>query len=174
MASEVLQFLVSGRSALRALVLDIDAELLSARPRSIERVREDEVPLVDDGTAPEGDSREHGVDPGRESAIPVPVLRASGGATPMYVDVRSAGERAAGSIPGSEHVPLSEIWAWARGVEVPTGVVPVFFCTSGGRARQAVEIWTKLRLEIRAESLAGGAEEWPEHVPSQVAGGRRQ
>lgn len=74
----------------------------------------------------------------------------------LLVDVREDYERAEGSIEGSEHAPLTDLWNWARSKQFTNQQV-VFYCASGYRSLQAVEIVLKANPQIENPySLSGG------------------
>lgn len=100
---------------------------------------------------------------------PVPVeitaqelnARMKAGKAPILVDVREAEERAAGTLPGSKHIPLGDL-------EAKIGTLPrdaeiVVFCRSGGRSGRAVEQMRAAGF-AKARSLAGGLMEWSNTV----------
>ena len=58
----------------------------------------------------------------------------------LLVDVREADEWDAGRIPGSFHLPLSELSD--RWQELPDADDTVFVCRSGGRSRAAADAFT--------------------------------
>src|SRR2546428_4469605 len=60
----------------------------------------------------------------------------AGGA--VALDVREAGELAAGRLPGALHVPLGEVAA--RAAELPRDVPLVVYCGHGERASSAVSL----------------------------------
>jgi molybdopterin/thiamine biosynthesis adenylyltransferase/rhodanese-related sulfurtransferase len=81
-----------------------------------------------------------------------------GAAPPALVDVREPHEHAAGAIPGSMLVPLSELLAGGGVEAVPDGPV-VLYCSSGIRSAQAVRL---LRASGRRDvlHLTGGIAAW--------------
>lgn len=75
----------------------------------------------------------------------------------LLVDVREADEWAAGHIPGSLHLPLSEIAQRWR--DVPDADRTVFVCRSGGRSRQAADAFTAAG-RAGCANLMGGCQAW--------------
>ncbi|MBJ7521703.1 MAG: rhodanese-like domain-containing protein [Solirubrobacteraceae bacterium] len=74
----------------------------------------------------------------------------------VIVDVRAQDEWDAGRIPGSSHIPLSELSA--RAAELPTDREVIFSCLSGARSLMAAQAFQASGLKAR--SLAGGAIAW--------------
>ncbi len=77
--------------------------------------------------------------------------------TPVVVDVRNSGERDAGFIPGSVHIPLAELHR--RLAELPTDRPLVNYCAGGWRSSVAASL---LRHEGRTDvsDLLGGFAAW--------------
>ncbi len=74
----------------------------------------------------------------------------------VIVDVRNQDEWDAGRIPGSSHIPLSELSA--RAAELPADREVIFSCLSGARSLMAAQAFQASGLKAR--SLAGGAIAW--------------
>ena len=75
----------------------------------------------------------------------------------MVIDVRSASEHAAGTLPGSVHLPLEQIESAApmlRGTVKPIALL----CQSGTRAALAHE--RLARHGVKASVLTGGLAQW--------------
>ncbi len=79
----------------------------------------------------------------------------------VLIDVRGAGEHARERIPGSRHLPLTELEA--NGLPCATGDIFIFYCRSGHRTMlHAGKIAACLRGEGGAEIyiLEGGLDAW--------------
>lgn len=76
--------------------------------------------------------------------------------TAVIIDVRAQDEWDAGRIPGSTHIPMSELSA--RAGELPGDREVVFSCLSGARSLMAAQAFQASGLP--AKSLAGGAIAW--------------
>jgi rhodanese-related sulfurtransferase len=85
----------------------------------------------------------------------------------VFVDVREAGERAQGAIPGSIHAPRGflEFIADPQGPmhkpELASGKRIVVFCASGGRSALASKTLVNMGLKNVA-NMAGGIAAWTE------------
>jgi rhodanese-related sulfurtransferase len=85
----------------------------------------------------------------------------------VFVDVREAGERAQGTIPGSIHAPRGflEFIADPQGPmhkpELASGKRIVVFCASGGRSALASKTLVNVGLKNVA-NMAGGIAAWKE------------
>ena len=85
----------------------------------------------------------------------------------VFVDVREAGERAQGTIPGSIHAPRGflEFIADPQGPmhkpELASGKRIVVFCASGGRSALASKTLGDMGLKNLA-NMAGGITAWKE------------
>jgi rhodanese-related sulfurtransferase len=85
----------------------------------------------------------------------------------VFVDVREAGERAQGTIPGSIHAPRGflEFIADPQGPmhkpELASGKRIVVFCASGGRSALASKTLVNMGLKNVA-NMAGGIAAWKE------------
>ncbi len=85
----------------------------------------------------------------------------------VFVDVREAGERAQGTIPGSIHAPRGflEFIADPQGPmhkpELASGKLIVVFCASGGRSALASKTLVNMGLKNVA-NMAGGIAAWKE------------
>ncbi len=86
----------------------------------------------------------------------------------VMVDIREAGERAAASIPGSAHLPLSQLRSAA--LETNGADKVVFFCRSGMRtAANAAALAGK--ADCTAYILDGGIDSWrAAGLPVEAAG----
>lgn len=76
----------------------------------------------------------------------------------VLLDVRTAGERSQGSIPGSIHIPLQELGARADELKKHRAARIVCYCRSGARSLTAAARLRKLGYQ--AENLRGGISEW--------------
>jgi rhodanese-related sulfurtransferase len=72
------------------------------------------------------------------------------------VDVRTDGERAAGHIEGTRHIPFDRLLAEAGELDRSRPIV--FYCRSGDRSGAAVEAFAASGWD--ASSLAGGLIAW--------------
>lgn len=86
--------------------------------------------------------------------VEVDALRAAGA---LLVDVREADEWDAGRIPGTTHLPLSELPQRWR--ELPEAERTVFICRSGGRSMAAAEAFAAAGRPGCA-NLMGGVAAW--------------
>lgn len=77
-------------------------------------------------------------------------------ATTLLLDVRDLDERAAGFIPGSIHIPLSELRQ--RLDELPRNRTLVAYCHSGQRSYLATRLLNQ--LEFKARNLTGAWRTW--------------
>ena len=78
------------------------------------------------------------------------------GGDAQIVDVRTADERAEGTIPGALGIELGELPE--RVSELDRDRPVVFYCASGGRSQMASEALNAAGYE--AHSVAGGIEAW--------------
>ncbi len=79
----------------------------------------------------------------------------SSDAPPVVIDVRNIGEREAGMIPGSLHIPLAEL---ARRLgEVPTDRPVVTYCAGGWRSSVATSLLRQRGLSDVSDLLGGYA-----------------
>ncbi len=76
---------------------------------------------------------------------------------PCVIDVRNAGERAAGTVPGSIHLPLAELSR--RLPEVPTDRPLVAYCAGGWRSSVAASLLRHRGFDDVSD-LAGGFSAW--------------
>jgi rhodanese-related sulfurtransferase len=79
----------------------------------------------------------------------------------VLLDVRTARERQARSIPGSIHIPLHELGSRMEELERHKGKEILCYCQSGNRSLSAA-----LRLKkkgFRVANLRGGIVEWSDH-----------
>lgn len=85
---------------------------------------------------------------------------------PWVLDVRNAGEREAGAIPGSFHIPLAEL---ARRIdEVPTDRPVVAYCAGGWRSSVAASFLRHRGIDDVSD-LTGGFAAWETlHQPTTV------
>jgi rhodanese-related sulfurtransferase len=77
------------------------------------------------------------------------------GLLPQLIDCRSAGEFAAGHVPGSVNIPVEELGA--RRHDIDPGRPVVFICASGRRARTAADLITS---GTAVAVLDGGIKAW--------------
>ena len=73
------------------------------------------------------------------------------------LDVRNAGEREAGSIPGAAHIPLAELSR--RLAEVPTDRPIVTYCAGGWRSSVAASYLRHRGIDDTSD-LTGGFAAW--------------
>ncbi len=83
--------------------------------------------------------------------------RLGGDAPPLVLDIRAAGERASGAIPGSLHIPLAQLMD--RRGEIPAGRSVVIHCASGYRSSIAASLLAAAGQEGLSD-LAGGYQGW--------------
>jgi rhodanese-related sulfurtransferase len=76
---------------------------------------------------------------------------------PAVLDVRNAGERAAGAIAGSLHIPLAELPG--RLAEVPAGTPVVVYCAAGTRSSIAASLLRRSGHRDVSD-LIGGEAAW--------------
>jgi rhodanese-related sulfurtransferase len=74
----------------------------------------------------------------------------------VLVDVREAGERARGYVPGSQHLPLSELKH--RLDSLPSDRPLAFICQSGRRSAMATSAARRAGLD--AHNVRGGMNAW--------------
>ena len=74
----------------------------------------------------------------------------------VLVDVREAGERARGYVPGSRHLPLAEVKH--RLDELPADRPVAFICQSGRRSVMATSAARRAGLD--AQNVQGGMNAW--------------
>jgi rhodanese-related sulfurtransferase len=77
----------------------------------------------------------------------------------VLVDVREAGERARGHVPGSQHLPLGELKQ--RLGSLPSGRPVAFICQSGRRSAMAAT--AARRAGLNAHNVQGGMTAWERH-----------
>ena len=77
----------------------------------------------------------------------------------VLVDVREENERAHGFVPGSRHLPLSQL-KWRLG-ELPSDRPVAFICQSGRRSAMAATAARRAGLD--AHNVAGGLTAWERH-----------
>ena len=86
----------------------------------------------------------------------------------QLIDVRAAHEHAAGHIPGTSLIELSELTA--RAAEIDRARPVVFYCRSGGRSAMATEAFTEAGYD--AHNMTGGMLAWDAAgLPIEPAGG---
>ncbi|MGH9475552.1 MAG: MBL fold metallo-hydrolase [Terriglobales bacterium] len=85
--------------------------------------------------------------------------RRRGAEPPLVLDVRTPAEFAAGSIPGSRHIPLSQLEA--RRAELPLHQPLVTYCQSGYRSSIAASLLERWGATAVAD-LEGGYQAWVE------------
>ena len=76
---------------------------------------------------------------------------------PTVLDVRNAGERAAGAIDGSQHIPLAELPG--RLPEVPASTPIVVYCAAGSRSSIAASLLRRSG-HTDVSDLIGGEAAW--------------
>lgn len=76
------------------------------------------------------------------------------------LDVRTLGERSAGSVPGSAHIPLSQLPA--RRAEVPLDRAVIVYCQSGYRSSIAASLVASWGA-AEVSDLEGGYQAWSQH-----------
>lgn len=79
------------------------------------------------------------------------------GEGPVVLDVRTDGERAAGSIEGSVHIPLTQLER--RAAELPRGRAIVAHCAGGYRSTIAVSLLRRQGF-VKVTDLVGGIAAW--------------
>ena len=77
----------------------------------------------------------------------------------VLVDVREAGERVRGFVPGSWHLPLGQLKQ--RLGELPADRPVAFICQSGRRSAMAATAARRAGLDAR--NVAGGMSAWERH-----------
>lgn len=77
-------------------------------------------------------------------------------AVPTLVDVRTAGEFAAGHVPGAVNIPLDELPA--RLGEVDKGKEVTVICQSGNRSRTAARLLAEAGYQVA--DVSGGTGAW--------------
>ncbi|HET9784594.1 MAG TPA: MBL fold metallo-hydrolase [Terriglobales bacterium] len=82
---------------------------------------------------------------------------------PAVLDVRTPGERQAGAITGSRHIPLSQLQS--RRAELPKGPI-VVYCQSGYRSSAAASLLQAWGYDVT--DLDGGFQAW-EKLPNAAA-----
>ena len=82
----------------------------------------------------------------------------------VLLDVRTAGERALACIPGSIHIPITELGQ--RWTELPKGKIVVTHCHHGVRSLFAANMLRKQGIDAR--SMNGGIEQWSRDIDSSV------
>jgi hydroxyacylglutathione hydrolase len=80
---------------------------------------------------------------------------AAGGQVPVVLDVRNAGEREGGYVPGSIHLPLAELAR--RAVELPADRPVVVYCAGGWRSSVAASLLRRAGYHDVSDLLGGYA-----------------
>ena len=81
------------------------------------------------------------------------------GDAPIILDVRSAGEFAAGHVPGAMHVPFTSVLAGSDNVRAEPSATVVIYCGHGPRAWLAGAVLRR-RGYARVTYLRGHMAEW--------------
>jgi rhodanese-related sulfurtransferase len=76
----------------------------------------------------------------------------------LLLDVRTAAERSARSIPGSKHIPLQELPSRLGELAASRGGEIVCYCASGARSASAAKLLKD--NGYRSANLAGGIMSW--------------
>nr|WP_255662421.1 rhodanese-like domain-containing protein [Acidovorax sp. D4N7] len=79
----------------------------------------------------------------------------------VVIDVREAGEFAAGHVNNARNIPLAELQERLPGVVKNKALPVILVCATGPRAMRAEGIARKLGYP-RAQALAGGMKAWRE------------
>lgn len=79
----------------------------------------------------------------------------------VVIDVREAGEFAAGHVNNARNIPLAELQERLPGVVKNKALPVILVCATGPRAMRAEAIAKKLGYP-RAQALAGGMKAWRE------------
>jgi adenylyltransferase/sulfurtransferase len=83
------------------------------------------------------------------------------------LDVRQPEENAVAALPNSVLIPLHELPARGREVNVPAGVPLVVYCHHGVRSRSAAALLERLGFDD-VVSLAGGIDVWSLRIDPRV------
>ena len=86
------------------------------------------------------------------------------GTPPVLLDVREQWERDIALIPGSIHIPLSDVVQ--RMPELPLADPIVVFCHHGGRSARATS-WLR-QNGYHATNLEGGIDAWAAEIDSTI------
>jgi rhodanese-related sulfurtransferase len=81
------------------------------------------------------------------------------GHAPVILDVRSAGEFAAGHVPGARHVPFTSVLAGSDNLRAEKSATVVVYCGHGPRA-WLVGAWLRRRGYARVTYLRGHMAAW--------------
>jgi adenylyltransferase/sulfurtransferase len=92
---------------------------------------------------------------------------ARGDGSVVLLDVRRPEEHAAAALPGSVLIPLHELPARARELDVPAGASLVAYCHHGIRSWSAALLLERLGFPDVA-SLAGGIDAWSVRIDPRV------
>jgi adenylyltransferase/sulfurtransferase len=85
----------------------------------------------------------------------------------VLLDVRLPEENALAALPASVLIPLHELPARAREIDVPAGARLVVYCHHGVRSRSAAALLERLGFDD-VVSLAGGIDAWSLRIDSKV------
>ncbi|HVA63011.1 MAG TPA: rhodanese-like domain-containing protein, partial [Terriglobales bacterium] len=89
----------------------------------------------------------------------------SGAAAPLLLDVRTPGEYTAGALPGSTHIPLSQLAS--RRAEIPANRPLVAYCQTGYRSSIAASLLASWGAAAVSD-LEGGFQAWSQ-LPQNCA-----
>jgi adenylyltransferase/sulfurtransferase len=104
----------------------------------------------------------------REITVEHLAARLAAGREPVaLLDVRQPEENATAALPGGVLIPLDELPARAREIDVPAGAQLVVYCHHGVRSRSAAAFLERLGFDNVA-SLAGGIDAWSLRIDPKV------
>jgi len=90
-----------------------------------------------------------------------------GGEPVHLLDIREAEEVAVCKLPGSEHIPMLELFMGQKKPEVGDGDVLVVYCHHGIRSFEAAK-FLRMNGFPEARSLAGGIDAWAARIDPDV------